>query len=115
MTFDERLAYPPILEPPQADEHRGGPASYYDFPFSEWITLNDMMEYLAEHKWGKYGVHLKDIFKGLARWGDKEGTSVEYDTKKVIYYGVRVLRMVAGVDRTRDYLYHILDDPQFKS
>jgi hypothetical protein len=92
----------------------GGPSAYYDMPFKDWITTNDMMEYLAEHKWGKYGIHLKDIFKGLCRWGDKNGTSVEYDTRKIIYYGVRVLRLVIGITATRQYLQSLLDDPQFQ-
>jgi hypothetical protein len=91
----------------------GGCTSYYDMPFSSWVTTNDMMEYLAEHKWGKYGIHLKDIFKGLCRWGDKDGTTVEYDTKKIIYYGVRVLRLVVGTPKMREYLQSLLDDPQF--
>jgi hypothetical protein len=92
----------------------GGPSSYYDLPFKEWVTVNDMMEYLAEHKWGKFGIHLKDIFKGICRWGDKEGTTVEYDTKKIIYYGCRILMMISGKDGLRKYLQGILDDPQFK-
>ena len=54
----------------------GGPSSYYDMPFNTWITTNDMMEHLAEHKWGRYGIHLKDIFKGICRWGDKAGTTI---------------------------------------
>ena len=28
----------------------GGPSSYYDMPFQEWMTLNDQMEYLAQNK-----------------------------------------------------------------
>lgn len=95
-------------------EPTGGPSSYYDMPFSEWVTTNDQMEYLAEHKWGKYGIHLKDIFKGLCRWGDKSGTSVSYDAKKIIYYGVRVLRLAVGNNEMRKYLHEILSDPQFK-
>ena len=91
----------------------GGPTSYYDFPFKDWVTTNDMMEHLAEHKWGKYGIHLKDIFKGLCRWGDKDVATIEYDTKKIIYYGVRVLRMVVGVEKTREYLSELLNDKQF--
>lgn len=91
----------------------GGPSAYYDFPFTSWKTVNDQMEYLAENKWGKYGIHLKDIFKGLCRWNEKKGTTIEYDTKKIIYYGVRVLRMVVGVKETRKYLQKMLDDPQF--
>lgn len=92
----------------------GGPSSYYDFPYRDWVTTNDQMEYLAEHKWGRYGIHLKDIFKGLCRWNTKEGTSVSYDARKIIYYGVRVLRMAVGNKEMRDYLYEILDDPQFQ-
>lgn len=95
-------------------EPHGGPSSYYDLPFSRWVTVNDMMEYLAEHKWGKFGIHLKDIFKGVCRWGDKEGTTVEYDTKKIIYYGCRILMMVSGKQGLRTYLHSILNDPQFK-
>ena len=92
----------------------GGPSSYYDMPFKTWVTVNDMMEYLAEQKWGKYGIHLKDIFKGLCRWGEKSGTTVEYDTRKIIYYGCRILQMVSGKQSLRDYLKELLDDPQFK-
>lgn len=92
----------------------GGPTSYYDMPFSEWETTNDMMEHLAEHKWGKYGIHLKDIFKGLCRWGDKSGTTTLYDTKKIVYYGCRVLRMMVGKEGVRYYLLELLEDKQFK-
>ena len=91
----------------------GGPQSYYDMPFDSWVTTNDMMEYLAEHKWGKFGIHLKDIFKGLCRWGDKSGTTIEYDTRKIIYYGCRVLMMVVGVKALRSYLHELLNDKQF--
>jgi hypothetical protein len=93
----------------------GGPSSYYDMPYSTWVTTNDQMEYLAEHKWGKYAIHLKDIFKGLCRWGDKSGTTVEYDSRKVIYYGCRVLMMVVGTAELRVYLNELLDDKQFQS
>lgn len=92
----------------------GGPSDYYNFPFDTWVTGNDMMEFLAEHKWGKYGIHLKDIFKSCLRWGEKSGTTIEYDTKKVIYYGCRIMQMVVGRDNLRKYLQELLDDPQFK-
>jgi hypothetical protein len=92
----------------------GGPSAYYDMPYSTWITTNDQMEYLAEHKWGKYAIHLKDIFKGLCRWGDKSGTTVEYDSRKIIYYGCRVLMMVVGAKELRVYLNVLLDDKQFQ-
>ena len=83
-------------------------------PFSTFKTTNCQMEYLAENKWGKYGIHLKDIFKGLCRWGDKAGTNSVYDSKKVIYYGTRVLMMLVGVNETREYLQELLDDQQFE-
>jgi hypothetical protein len=92
----------------------GGPSSYYDMPFQEWMTLNDQMEYLAQNKWGIYAIHLKDVFKGLGRWGDKEGTTPLYDTKKGIYYFCRVMKMMVGAEGLRDYLQSLLDDPQFK-
>ena len=92
----------------------GGPSSYYDMPFQEWLTLNDQMEYLAKNKWGIYAIHLKDVFKGLGRWGEKEGTTPLYDTKKGIYYFCRVMKMMVGAKGLREYLQSILDDPQFK-
>lgn len=91
----------------------GGPSAYYDMPFDKWITTNDQMEYLAEHKWGKYAIHLKDIFKGLCRWGEKEGTDITYDTRKIIYYGFRVYCMMVGKEKTREYLKELLNDKQF--
>lgn len=97
----------------QGEKSSGGPSSYYDMPFQDWVTTNDMMEYLAEHKWGKFGIHLKDIFKGLCRWGDKQGTDTLYDTKKIIYYGCRILAMIAGKEALREYLRELLNDKQF--
>ena len=117
-TFDE--VKPAVVSDTVADDFissvkpHGGPQSYYDMPFGSWVTTNDMMEYLAEHKWGKYGIHLKDIFKGLCRWGDKEGTTTVYDTRKVIYYGCRVLMMQVGAKVLREYLVELLDDKQFE-
>tara|TARA_R110002012_G_scaffold84431_2_gene211260 strand:- start:1742 stop:2377 length:636 start_codon:yes stop_codon:yes gene_type:complete len=95
-------------------ESDGGPSSYYDMPFQKWVTLNDQMEYLAQNKWGIYAIHLKDVFKGLGRWGDKSGTTPLYDTKKGIYYFCRVMKMMVGVKGLREYLQSLLDDPQFK-
>jgi len=92
----------------------GGPSDYYDLPYKDWVTVNDQMEYLAEHKWGKFGIHLKDIFKGLCRWGDKQNTTVEYDTNKIIYYGLRVKLMLCGKQGVQDYLKKLASDPQFK-
>ena len=92
----------------------GGPSSYYDQPYSDWITVNDQMEWLAKEKWGEYAIHLKDIFKGLCRWNTKKGTTVAYDTRKIIYYGLRVLRMIEGNEGVQKYLKELTEDPQFK-
>lgn len=91
----------------------GGPSDYFDFPAS-WTTFNDFIEYKSEAQWGKFSFHLGNIGKALCRWGDKDGTSIEYDAKKIIYSGVRILKMIVGVQKTRDYLQRLLDDPQFK-
>jgi hypothetical protein len=115
--FDEddcTLAIREEMTPVVNKTSSGGPSVYYDMPYSTWITTNDQMEYLAENKWGKYAIHLKDIFKGLCRWGDKSGTTVEYDSRKVIYYGCRVLMMVVGAAELRVYLHELLDDKQFQ-
>lgn len=104
-----------LFEPPVSNKtSSGGPSKYYDQPYATWVTTNDQMEYLAENKWGKYAIHLKDIFKGLCRWGDKEGTTVEYDSRKIIYYGCRVLKMIVGTRGLREYLQELLDDEQFQ-
>ena len=108
------LYIPQEVTPVPNKASSGGPSAYYDMPYRSWVTTNDQMEYLAENKWGKYAIHLKDIFKGLCRWGDKDGTTVEYDTRKVIYYGCRVLKMVVGTSALRVYLNELLDDKQFQ-
>lgn len=91
----------------------GGSSTYYDFPFKEWTTLNDLIEYLAEHRWGKFSPNLKDIFKASARWGDKDGTTIEYDANKLLYYSCRVLQQAVGQTKLRDALQRLLEDPQF--
>jgi len=99
---------------PITQDATGGPSLYYDMPYATWVTTNDQMEYLAEHKWGKYAIHLKDIFKGLCRWGDKQGTTPSYDARKIIYYGLRVLMMLEGKANVQQYLSDLKNDPQFK-
>ena len=91
----------------------GGPSGYYDL-VEGWHTLNDWIEYKSEYQWGKYSFHLANIVKALTRWGDKEGTTLEYDTKKIIYSGARVLKMIVGTEKLREYLERLLDDKQFK-
>jgi uncharacterized protein YjbI with pentapeptide repeats len=91
----------------------GGPSEYYDFQ-KGWNTWNDINDYKAKNQWREYSFHLGNIGKVLMRWGDKEGTSLQYDTKKIIYSGCRILMMMVGVEDTRSYLQKLLDDPQFK-
>jgi hypothetical protein len=88
-------------------EADGGPAQYYDFPEGA-ITLND----LIEHK--DMGFHLGNIFKACWRYGTKKGTSKEYDARKIIYSGARLLMGLVGVKELRITLQKMLDDPQFQ-
>ena len=92
----------------------GGPAEYYDLPFRDWVTVNDMVEFLSEKQWGKYSWIFKDILKACTRFGKKSGTDEAYDAKKIIYYGCRLLMSVADKATTREYLQQLLDDKQFK-
>ena len=92
----------------------GDPAEYYDLPFRDWVTVNDMVEFLSEKQWGKYSWIFKDILKACTRFGKKSGTDEAYDAKKIIYYGCRLLMSVADKATTRKYLQQLLDDKQFK-
>jgi hypothetical protein len=85
----------------------GGPSLYYDFPKGA-ITLND----LIEHK--SMDFHLGNIFKAVWRYGTKDGTSKEYDCRKIIYSGARKLMQETDVATLRQTLQGMLDDPQFQ-
>jgi hypothetical protein len=85
----------------------GGPAEYYDFPEGA-LTLND----LIEHK--DMDFHRGNIFKACWRYGTKKGVSKEYDARKVIYSGARLLMKLVGVAELRNTLIKMLDDPQFQ-
>lgn len=98
----------------KVDKPSGGPSAYYDFPFKDWVTVNDMIEYLSEKQWGKHSWIFKDIVKACTRWGSKDGTTYVYDAKKIIYYGARLLMSVADKATLRAYLQELLDDKQFK-
>lgn len=102
------------LDKVEPKEPHGGPSSYYDFPFKDWITLNDQIEFLAVSRWKDQSTSFKDIFKALCRWGEKSGTTKVYDAKKILYYGARVLRQLSDTKTLRAYLQELLDDPQFK-
>ena len=103
-----------IAEQTAETEPDGGPAGYYDLPFKDWVTVNDMVEYLSDTQWGKYSWIFKDIIKACTRFGKKSGTDKAYDAKKIIYYGARLLMSVTDKDTTRKYLQRLLDDKQFK-
>ena len=107
-TYQEEIDRPVLAKPD------GGPSSYYDFPFQEWTTVNDMVEYLSEKSWGKHSWIFKDILKAVTRWGSKEGTTQSYDAKKIIYYGARLLMSVTNKDTLRKYLQQLLEDKQFQ-
>ena len=92
----------------------GGPSAYYDFPFKDWTTVNDMIRYLSERQWGKHSWIFKDIVKACTRFGAKDGTTEVYDAKKIIYYGAWLLMCVADKATLRTYLQELLDDKQFK-
>ena len=91
----------------------GGPSTYYDF-LPDWVTLNDAMEYLAENRWGKYALHLKDSMKACFRFGSKEGADVAYDAKKLVYSGLRLLVMIQGKYAVQEFLDKLSRDPQFQ-
>ena len=91
----------------------GGPSTYYDF-LPDWVTLNDAMEYLAENRWGKYALHLKDANKACFRFGAKEGAGPEYDAKKLVYSGLRLLVMIIGKAAVHSFLQKLIADPQFQ-
>lgn len=91
----------------------GGPSAYYDF-LPEWVTFNDWGDYKAKTQWLEHSFHLGNIGKVLNRWGNKAGTTKLYDTKKIIYSGLRVMVMLEGKEKAREYLEKLLNDNQFK-
>ena len=88
--------------------------SYYNFPFKDWFTVNDMLDYMAQKQWGWRSYIFKDIIKACFRFGQKEGTTEVYDAEKIIYYGTRLLMSVSDKATARKYLQQLLDDKQFK-
>jgi len=72
----------------------GGGANYYDLP-PDAKQLLDLIEYRNMNG------NIKDIFKACYRLGQKDGTSVEYDMKKMVLYSIRELGRVLG---RKDYI-----------
>jgi hypothetical protein len=100
------------LEPKAWAISNGGPSSYYDFP-AEWSTLNDYIEHKSIHQWKEHSFHLGNITKAGCRWGDKGGTTKEYDARKIVYSGLRILGMLKGKTAVKEYLMELLNDEQF--
>jgi hypothetical protein len=94
------------------DKPDGGPAEYYDFP-KDYNTLNDVIEWKGETSWLGDSFHLGNIVKAAWRWGIKSGTSKEYDARKFMYSGARLLMKYVGKEKLRETLQKMLDDKQF--
>jgi len=90
----------------------GGPSAYYDLPETA-RTLNDVIEWKGETQWLGDSFHLSNVTKAAWRWGVKDGTTKEYDARKFIYTGARLLMKYAGKAALRDTLQRMLDDKQF--
>ena len=101
-----------VLESPGDEDAKVG--SYYNFPFKDWFTVNDMLDYMSQKQWGWRSYIFKDIVKACFRFGQKEGTTEVYDAEKIIYYGTRLLMSVSDKATARKYLQQLLDDKQFK-
>ena len=62
----------------------GYATNYYELP--EWATeLGDLIEYRSMN------FNIGNIFKAAYRLGEKDGTSIEYDLNKIIYFAEREL------------------------
>ena len=103
-----------VTDPTSKIKTDGGSSAYYDAPFQEFTTVNDMVDYYSKNFWGWRSYIFKDIVKAVTRFGRKEGTDESYDAKKIIYYGCRLLMSVTDKNTTRKYLQQLLDDKQFK-
>jgi hypothetical protein len=110
---DFRWSYELAAPIPSKIESDGGPSNYYDFQ-PHWVTWNDLADDRSVSQWKEHSFHLGNIGKALMRWGNKGGTTKEYDARKIIYSALRVLQMLKGKDEVRRYLQSLLDDPQFK-
>lgn len=72
----------------------GGGANYYDLPIGA-TQLQDLIEYRNMNG------NIKDIFKACYRMGLKDGTTDDYDMRKMVYYSLREL---GRIDDRKDYL-----------
>lgn len=115
--FVDRAFKFPVDSQVQFDEpvvSDGGPSGYYDFaPRS--VTLNDELERKGDEQWLGDTFHVANVVKAAWRWGRKGGTSKEYDARKFIYSGCRLLMKYAGKQEVRNTLQRLLDDKQFQN
>ena len=66
----------------------GSDADYYQLP----DTAKEMQD-LIEHR--NMNFAMGNIFKACYRYGEKNGTSMEYDLNKIIWYAQRELNRIA--------------------
>ena len=90
----------------------GGPSTYYDFP-ENCKTLNDLIEWKGDSQWLGDSFHLSNVVKAAWRWGIKDGTTKQYDSRKLIYTGARLLMKHSSVEDVRETLNNMLKDKQF--
>ena len=72
----------------------GGSSDYYKLP-DDATQLQDLIE--VKNMNG----NIKDIFKACYRYGQKDGTTDEYDARKMVYYSLRELGRITG---SKDYI-----------
>lgn len=86
----------PVEEEPNSD---GASSKYYgEIPFNQFKEVGDQIYWLANNRWKRPDLCTvyKDIFKALCRWGSKPNTSVDYDSRKILYYATEACRIVLG-------------------
>lgn len=67
------------------DNNGGGNANYYQLP-EDAVEMQD----LIEHRGMNFAQG--NMFKAMYRLGEKEGTTMQYDLNKIIWYAERELR-----------------------
>ena len=72
----------------------GGGKNYYDLPEGATQLLD-----LIEDR--NMNGNIKDIFKACYRLGKKDGTSMQYDLRKMVLYSLREL---GRVTKRKDYM-----------
>ena len=73
----------------------GGSSEYYELPADA-----EEMQDLIEHK--NMNFAMGNVFKACYRYGEKDGTTMEYDLYKIIWYANRELRRVEKLKWERE-------------